>query len=268
MPTDKMFTGQRLDQTGLYYYGARYYDPLMGRFISADAIVQNFKNSQCLNRYSYCLNNPLKYSDPSGHILPLLAIVGIALLVVNVASVAYDLYQYNINPSDENAIYALADVVDPNPVPTRNWVSFIKNASSMTAAEKVVQLARNAERGRNAQNIIIDVFTRTGKLFDKETYGGPFWNRVRLDFVVTDLVAHEVKDVDWTAKKYSTRSRVMSKLKSIAEQVQDQEKVLKDHDTHCGMKINRPDNPSLVQMLLDFFGKENITVTWSQDLVK
>ena len=57
-PTDKLFTGQRSDNTGLYYYGARYYDPEKGRFISADTIVPNPANPQSLNRYSYCLNNP------------------------------------------------------------------------------------------------------------------------------------------------------------------------------------------------------------------
>ena len=67
VPTDKLFTGQRLDGTGLYYYGARYYDPTIGRFISADTIVPGFANPQSLNRYSYCLNNPLKYTDPSGN---------------------------------------------------------------------------------------------------------------------------------------------------------------------------------------------------------
>ncbi len=65
--TDKRFTGQRLDSTGLYYYGARYYDPTIGRFISADTIVPNPNDPQSLNRYSYCLNNPLRYIDPSGH---------------------------------------------------------------------------------------------------------------------------------------------------------------------------------------------------------
>jgi len=62
------FTGQEWDaETGLYYYGARYYDPRLARFISADTIVPDPRNPQSLNRYSYVLNNPLKYIDPSGH---------------------------------------------------------------------------------------------------------------------------------------------------------------------------------------------------------
>ena len=66
VPTDKKFTGQRLDSIGLYYYNARYYDPTIGRFISADTIVQNPSNPQNSNRYSYVFNNPLRYTDPTG----------------------------------------------------------------------------------------------------------------------------------------------------------------------------------------------------------
>jgi RHS repeat-associated protein len=62
------FTGQEYDaETGLYYYGARYYDPKLGRFISADTMVPEPFNPQALNRYSYVLNNPLRYIDPTGH---------------------------------------------------------------------------------------------------------------------------------------------------------------------------------------------------------
>jgi RHS repeat-associated protein len=67
LPTDYTFTGQKLDATGLMYYGARYYDSSLGRFLSADTIVPQAGNPQALNRYSYVNNNPLKYVDPSGH---------------------------------------------------------------------------------------------------------------------------------------------------------------------------------------------------------
>jgi RHS repeat-associated protein len=62
------FTDQELDGgNGLYNYDARLYDPIIGRFISADTVVPKWRNPQTLNRYSYCQNNPLIYTDPSGH---------------------------------------------------------------------------------------------------------------------------------------------------------------------------------------------------------
>ena len=61
------FTGQEDDdETGLLNYKARLYDPLLGRFISADSLVPEPGNLQAFNRYSYCLNNPVVYTDPSG----------------------------------------------------------------------------------------------------------------------------------------------------------------------------------------------------------
>ena len=61
------FTGKELDNTGFYFYGARYYDPQIARFITADTIIQAPFDPQSLNRYSYCRNNPLIYTDPTGH---------------------------------------------------------------------------------------------------------------------------------------------------------------------------------------------------------
>jgi RHS repeat-associated protein len=62
------FTGQRFDaSTGLYFYNARYYDPELGRFISPDVIISNVRDPQEFNRYSYVRNNPVNFTDPSGH---------------------------------------------------------------------------------------------------------------------------------------------------------------------------------------------------------
>jgi RHS repeat-associated protein len=69
MPTDYGFTGQRADSaTGLDYYGARYYDPTLGQFTSADTVLPGGGFSACgLNRYSYVKGNPETVSDPTGH---------------------------------------------------------------------------------------------------------------------------------------------------------------------------------------------------------
>lgn len=49
-------------------YNARYYSPVLGRFISPDSIVLEPGSSGGFNRYRYARNNPLRYTDPSGHI--------------------------------------------------------------------------------------------------------------------------------------------------------------------------------------------------------
>jgi hypothetical protein len=51
----------------LLFFKARFYSPVLGRFLSADTIVPDGKNPQQFNRYAYALNSPLKYIDPSGH---------------------------------------------------------------------------------------------------------------------------------------------------------------------------------------------------------
>ncbi|MDO8444571.1 MAG: RHS repeat-associated core domain-containing protein [Deltaproteobacteria bacterium] len=62
------YTGQELDsETGLYFYNARYYDPQLGRFISADSIIPDPGDPQSFNRYSYVRNNPINLIDPTGH---------------------------------------------------------------------------------------------------------------------------------------------------------------------------------------------------------
>lgn len=66
--TDYKFTGKPLDdETGLYYFGARYYNPIIGRFITADPTIQKPFDPQDLSRYTYCRNNPINLADPTGH---------------------------------------------------------------------------------------------------------------------------------------------------------------------------------------------------------
>jgi RHS repeat-associated protein len=68
VPTDYGFTGQKRDASAnLMYYGARYYDPALARFIQPDTIVPNPIDPQSLNRYSYVRNNPVNRIDPTGH---------------------------------------------------------------------------------------------------------------------------------------------------------------------------------------------------------
>jgi RHS repeat-associated protein len=63
--TSKGFTGQYADATGLDYYNARYYDPVVGRFLSADTVENNANGN---DPYAYVKGNPETATDPTGHL--------------------------------------------------------------------------------------------------------------------------------------------------------------------------------------------------------
>jgi RHS repeat-associated protein len=63
------FTGhEMLDALDLVHMNGRIYDPLIGRFVSADPILQDPMNGQSYNRYSYVMNNPTNLTDPTGFV--------------------------------------------------------------------------------------------------------------------------------------------------------------------------------------------------------
>ncbi len=79
------YTGKPQDSaTGLSYYGARYYDPVLGRFMAIDPVGFQDSNLHSFNRYAYANNNPYKFVDPDGE-----AVV-IALFALVAAEVAFD----------------------------------------------------------------------------------------------------------------------------------------------------------------------------------
>jgi|GEM_PF-3078214 len=96
--SDYSFTDQERDtETGLMYYDARYYDAELKRFTGVDPAVvrlgtvedefnQLLTDPQQQNTYTYVANNPIKYNDPSGEIIPAIIAIGFA------AWTAYDSY--------------------------------------------------------------------------------------------------------------------------------------------------------------------------------
>ena len=62
------YTGhEHMDGFGLINMNGRMYDPVIGRVLSPDPFVSSATSTQSYNRYSYCLNNPLRYTDPTGY---------------------------------------------------------------------------------------------------------------------------------------------------------------------------------------------------------
>jgi len=102
--TDFGYTGQRnVDGLGLMDYHARMYDSHITQFSQPDSIVPDPNNPQSLNRYSYALNNPVRYNDPTGHCVDPLtaALCGlIAGVVVDYGIQVYHNYQNGMSTGD------------------------------------------------------------------------------------------------------------------------------------------------------------------------
>jgi RHS repeat-associated protein len=104
--TDRLYTSQRRESPNyvgsLLDYGARFFDSNAGRFISPDTLIPNARNPVDFNRYAYTRNNPLRYTDSSGHWIE--SALDIAGIVYDVA----DITQNGLNW--ENGLSLAADV--------------------------------------------------------------------------------------------------------------------------------------------------------------
>ena len=60
---------EHYDEFDLINMNGRLYDPILGRMLSPDVVIQDEQSSQAYNRYSYCFNNPLRFTDPSGYVV-------------------------------------------------------------------------------------------------------------------------------------------------------------------------------------------------------
>ena len=93
-------------ETGWYYLNSRYYDPEAGRFLSADPVLGSNGDLLSYNRYLYCSNNPVMYTDPSGEgILVALVAGALAVYVYKVVTderFYEDIRNYDPNNTDPN----------------------------------------------------------------------------------------------------------------------------------------------------------------------
>ena len=82
MKFDRGFTGhEHLEMFGLINMNARLYDPVLGRFLSPDPVIQVPEFTQSYNGYTYALNNPLSYTDPNGEFLFTALIPGVGVFL-------------------------------------------------------------------------------------------------------------------------------------------------------------------------------------------
>jgi len=103
------FAGKPFDSsTGLSYMGARYYDPVLGRFMGVDPVGFQETNIHSSNRYAYANNNPYKFVDPDGRYAELA--VEVVSLSVGYMSLRENMRAGNTSAAITDGLGMLADI--------------------------------------------------------------------------------------------------------------------------------------------------------------
>lgn len=125
------FAGKELDdELGLNYYGARYYDSVTGRFISADPWEGNLEDPQSLNKYSYARNNPLRYIDKSGQNFTPVDLLDPVFLGIDFIRVTASLIQ----TSAEGYVYTYATLTNNEELQDETYNNINKNITQLGLA--------------------------------------------------------------------------------------------------------------------------------------
>jgi RHS repeat-associated protein len=188
-----LFTDQEFDdESGLYYYGARYYNPDLTRFMQPDTVTQDVYNPQNLNRYAYVLNNPLKYTDPTGHIIPFLFA---AIVIAGVAAEVGYLSSTD-NPTLEGTLF-------------HGWVG----GTSAAVSGGATTYATSAGVGATALVATGGVSSAGGQMFENVMYGEDIGKNVLESAAAGAVTTYAGKSINTGPLK--TQGRLPSKVTSM-----------------------------------------------------
>ncbi|MDL2292912.1 hypothetical protein LJC17_04940 [Acholeplasma sp. OttesenSCG-928-E16] len=135
------------EETGLYYLNSRFYDPEVGRFISIDDISYLDPSSiGGLNLYAYCLNNPVMYTDSTGHAIDVILDIGFFI---------WGLVDFINNPTWENAAWVALDLAFMIIPFATGGGKLLKGASRLDDAFDAGKALKNMDRIHDANKVAI-----------------------------------------------------------------------------------------------------------------
>jgi len=177
-------------ETGFYYLQSRYYDPVVGRFLNADAFVSTGQGILGNNMFAYCGNNPVARIDTNG----LFWDIGLDLV-----SLGHSIYEVWEDPTDPWAWFGFAgDVVDLLPIVTGvgESVKIARTANKVVDAvdtahdtSKVIDAVDTAHDAIKAIDVATDGF---GTLSRAREYGIKSYNVLKKQLKGTGLEAHHI----------------------------------------------------------------------------
>ncbi|MFJ4257474.1 RHS repeat domain-containing protein [Pseudomonas monteilii] len=143
------------DSTGLSYMGARYYDPVLARFIGVDPEGFNPGSLHSFNRYTYANNNPYRFVDPDGH-----SPIDIAFLVYDLGRLGLALYTgQGVGAAAADVAISVVGVASPIPGSGRYMQGVLKGGEraieSAQTGSRVGELSAKAE-GKSGEFSISD----------------------------------------------------------------------------------------------------------------
>lgn len=198
------YTGHTQDKdSGLVYAGARYMDPMLGRFMAVDPVGFQTSNPLSFNRYAYGSNNPQKYVDPDGRVIE---------TAWDVASIAMGVASTGANIAAGNYGKAAVDVVGVVVDTAAMLVPGVPGGAgagikAFRAADEVADVVTSANQiGRAGEDAVQAAYDIGSK--QKFSING----RDRIPDGVTDTVLSEVKNVK--SMSYTQQLRDFSDISS------------------------------------------------------
>ena len=212
--TDYGFTGKELDdETGLNYYGARFYDPVIGRFISPDPLLLRvdqmsdeerngfLSDPQNLNTYTYAKNNPVKYVDPDGEFAILAALVAAVFV-----SVMYGTQNAAAPAEDSQPVYTKSSAEIGSEI-VRGAFTMATALSAPKVLQKITQFGFKTmgqlQKYRRLVDSGMDSKTAANKVMNET---GSRMNRLKPDATATGPHTVFKRDANGNITRYETYS--------------------------------------------------------------